>query len=149
MQTSLSQVLLGGRGSPPVSTRDENRTGTFMRQMRGENMGPKYRSHHVCGYSVRDKLEAEAGFMLHVARDKGSRARWKSEAPRATIREATDESCKWPGAPWYPRTSGTQVSINLYVAVGDTRESSMRVHRDAVRGFRYHRNYTVITRIMG
>lgn len=65
-----------------MSTGDENhRTGTFMRQMRGENTGPKYRSPHVCGYSVRDKLETEAGFMLHVARDKGSRARWKSEAP--------------------------------------------------------------------
>lgn len=46
---------------------------------------------------VRDKLETEAGFMLHVARDKRSRVRWKSEAlSRHHTRndtEATDESC--------------------------------------------------------
>lgn len=35
----ISSVLAQWRGSPPVSTRDENRTGTFMRQMRGENTG--------------------------------------------------------------------------------------------------------------
>lgn len=42
MPPSLSRVLFArrARGSSPVSTRDENRTGTFMRQMRGENTGP-------------------------------------------------------------------------------------------------------------
>jgi len=47
-----------------------------MRQMCGENTGPKYRlpCPTCAGTQFRDKLETEAGFMSHVARDKGSRA---------------------------------------------------------------------------
>lgn len=114
-----------------------------MRQMRGENTGPRYRSPCARGRSVRDKLETEAGFMSHIARDKGPRALKIGSTLREMTREATDESCK-PSR--YPRTSGTQVSINLYVAEEDTRELSMYVHRDTargIRGFRDRRCYAI------